>query len=142
LKGALERVGYRVVSTTDGAGALARIGPHPPDVIVLAGAVPDLDLLDLCMAVRHDLAGQKTPCVLVADAAGSAVVRCRVRARISCSRRLSARSRLPRVSVPSSRRLVTVNAARDRRCGETGRIGLIRMTATESGRLENTGVVE
>ena len=69
LKGALERVGYRVVSATDGAGALAQLGPHPPDVIVLAAAVPDMDLLDLCVAVRHDPAGQKTPFVLVADAA-------------------------------------------------------------------------
>lgn len=34
LKGALERVGYRVMSATDGAGALARLRPHPPDVIV------------------------------------------------------------------------------------------------------------
>ena len=35
LKGALERVGYRVMSAADGAGALARLGPHPPDAIVL-----------------------------------------------------------------------------------------------------------
>jgi CheY-like chemotaxis protein len=72
LKGALERVGYRVVNATDGAGALAHLGQQPPDVIVLAGAVPDMELLDLCVAVRHDPAAKTTPFVLVADAAGRA----------------------------------------------------------------------
>ena len=72
LKGALERVGYHVVNAEDGARALARLGHVPPDVIVLAGPVPDMELLDLCAAVRHDPAAQKTPFVLVGHAAGCA----------------------------------------------------------------------
>jgi CheY-like chemotaxis protein len=72
LQGALERVGYRVVNATDGAGALAHLGQQTPDVIVLAGAVPDMELLDLCVAVRHDPAAKQTPFVLVAEAAGRA----------------------------------------------------------------------
>lgn len=70
LKGALERVGYDVVHVDDGAGALARLGQRPPDLIVLAGTVPDMELLDFCAAVRHDPATEKTPFVLVAEAAG------------------------------------------------------------------------
>jgi len=69
LKGALERVGYEVVEVQDGAGALARLGAGPPDMIVLAGAVPDMEILDLCAAVRREPSAEKVPFVLVADAA-------------------------------------------------------------------------
>src|SRR5262245_8794701 len=70
LKGALERAGYDVVDASDGAGALARLGQRPPDLIVLAGEVPDMELLDLCAAVRRDPAAERTPFVVVGDAAG------------------------------------------------------------------------
>jgi CheY-like chemotaxis protein len=70
LEGALERVGYDVVHAEDGADALVRLGQGPPDLIVLAGTVPDMALLDLCRALRHDPSAEKTPFVLVADAAG------------------------------------------------------------------------
>jgi two-component system, cell cycle response regulator len=70
LTNALQRVGYHVVKVADAAGALARLGQQPPDVIVLAGLVPDMGLLDLCAALRHDPAVGKTPVVLVAEAAG------------------------------------------------------------------------
>jgi CheY-like chemotaxis protein len=69
LKRALERVGYEVVEVQDGAGALARLGAVPPDMIVLAGAVPDMEILDLCAAVRREPRAEKVPFVLVADAA-------------------------------------------------------------------------
>jgi CheY-like chemotaxis protein len=68
LKGALERAGYEVVHVEDAAGALAHLGAAPPDLIVLAGAVPDMELLDLCAAVRREPAAEKVPFVLVADA--------------------------------------------------------------------------
>jgi CheY-like chemotaxis protein len=45
---------------------------QPPDVIVLAGAVPDMDLLDLCTAVRRDPATTATPFILMGEAAGRA----------------------------------------------------------------------
>lgn len=69
LKGALERAGYDVVQVDDGAGALARLGAGPPDLIVLAGAVPDMEIVDLCAAVRREPAAEKVPFVLVAEAA-------------------------------------------------------------------------
>jgi CheY-like chemotaxis protein len=70
LTNALQRVGYHVVPVDDAAGALARLGQQPPDLIVLAGLVPDMGLLDLCAALRHDPVAEKTPVVLVADASG------------------------------------------------------------------------
>ena len=72
VKGALERVGYRVVNASDGAGVLRRLSEQPPDVIVLAGAVPDMELIDLCAAVRRDPAATTTPFILMGEAAGHA----------------------------------------------------------------------
>jgi CheY-like chemotaxis protein len=69
LRRALERAGYEVVGVEDAAGALACLGAEPPDLIVLAGSVPDMELPDLCAAVRRDPTGQKVPFVLVAEAA-------------------------------------------------------------------------
>jgi CheY-like chemotaxis protein len=68
LKGAFERVGYHVVYAENAAGALARLRQGPPDLIVLAGTVPDMDLLDLCAAVRREPAVENTPFVVVAEA--------------------------------------------------------------------------
>jgi CheY-like chemotaxis protein len=67
LKGALERVGYEVVEAADAVRALARVEESPPDLIVLAGTVPDMDLPDLCAALRRDPRAEKVPFVLVAD---------------------------------------------------------------------------
>jgi CheY-like chemotaxis protein len=69
MKWALEHAGYEVVKVDDAAGVLARLGDRPPDLIVVAGTVPDMDLLDLCAALRRDPAAERVPCVLVADAA-------------------------------------------------------------------------
>jgi DNA-binding response OmpR family regulator len=68
LKGALERAGYEVVQVEDGAGALARMGEGPPDLVVLAGSVPDMEIVDLCVALRREPASEKVPFVLVAEA--------------------------------------------------------------------------
>ena len=59
----------RVVKANDAAGALARLGAAPPDLILLAGSVPDMELLDLCAALRREPSAEKTPFVLVAGAA-------------------------------------------------------------------------
>jgi DNA-binding response OmpR family regulator len=69
LKRALERAGYDVVGVRDAVSALAHLGNPPPDLIVLAGAVPDMELPDLCAALRREPTGEKVPFVLVADAA-------------------------------------------------------------------------
>jgi CheY-like chemotaxis protein len=69
MKRALERVGYEVVTVGDAAGALARLSSQRPDLIVVAGIVPDMDVRDLCAALRRDPIAEKIPFVLVADAA-------------------------------------------------------------------------
>ncbi len=68
MKRALERVGYEVVKVDDAAGALARLGNQRPDLIVVAGTVPDMDLLELCAALRRDPVAEKVPFILGADA--------------------------------------------------------------------------
>jgi CheY-like chemotaxis protein len=65
MRGALERVGYEVVEVKDAAGAFARLGERP-DLIVVSGAVPDMDLR---AALRKDPVAERVPFVLVADAA-------------------------------------------------------------------------
>ena len=72
MRRALERVGYEVVKVDDAAGALARLDSQRPDLIVVAGVVPDMDLRDLCAALRRDPVMEKVPFVLVADAAAKA----------------------------------------------------------------------
>jgi DNA-binding response OmpR family regulator len=69
LKSALERAGYDVVGVEDAVSALRRLGSGSPDIVVLAGAVPDMDLADLCVALRREPTGEKVPFVLVGDAA-------------------------------------------------------------------------
>ena len=66
LKASLERVGYEVVQVQDGAAALMRIGTDRPDLIVMAGIVPDMELVDLCTALRRDPIAEKVPFVVVA----------------------------------------------------------------------------
>ncbi len=72
MKRALERAGYEVVKVDDAAGALAHLDAQRPDLIVVAGTVPDMDLLELCAALRRDPVVEKVPFVLVADAAARA----------------------------------------------------------------------
>ena len=86
LKGALERAGYEVVQAEDAATALTRLGEGPPDLVVLAGTVPDMELVDFCAAFRRDPAAEKVPFVLVADAAARRAARPRAPARIWSSR--------------------------------------------------------
>ena len=60
-------MGYEVVQVQDGAAALMRIGTDRPDLIVMAGIVPDMELVDLCTALRRDPIAEKVPFVLVAE---------------------------------------------------------------------------
>ncbi len=68
MRGALQRVGYEVVEVGNAAGAFARLDDRP-DLIVVSSAVPDMDLVALCTALRKDPVAEKVPFVLVADAA-------------------------------------------------------------------------
>lgn len=71
MRGALERAGYEVVEVADAAGVFQRLGDRP-DLLVVSGAVPDMDLLDFCVALRKDPVAEKVPFVLVAEAGARA----------------------------------------------------------------------
>ena len=71
MRGALERVGYEVLEVRDAATAFQRLGERP-HLIVLSGAVPDMGLLELCVALRKDPVAEKLPFVIVAEAAAKA----------------------------------------------------------------------
>ena len=68
MRGALERVGYEVVEVRDAARLFQRLDERP-DLIVVSGAVPDMDLLELCVRAPEGSRRGEAPFVLVAEAA-------------------------------------------------------------------------
>jgi CheY-like chemotaxis protein len=68
MKGALERAGYEVVEVRDAASAFERLSERP-HLIVVSSPVPDMDLRELCAALRKDPVAERLPFVLVAEAA-------------------------------------------------------------------------
>lgn len=54
LESALQPSGYRVVRAVTGALAAELTRRERPDVILVAGSLPDVDGVDLCRALRHD----------------------------------------------------------------------------------------
>jgi CheY-like chemotaxis protein len=61
---ALERAGYEVVATPDGAAALDAVRRHRPDVVVTDLDMPYMTGLDLCRAIRADERLRHIPVVL------------------------------------------------------------------------------
>ena len=64
VKRALERAGYEVVATPDGAAALDAVRRHRPDVVVTDLDMPHMTGLDLCRAIRADERLRHIPVVL------------------------------------------------------------------------------
>ncbi len=50
----LENAGFRVLASGDGASALAMVRAETPDLVVLDLALPGMDGLDVCRALRRD----------------------------------------------------------------------------------------
>jgi CheY-like chemotaxis protein len=65
---ALERAGYEVVATPDGAAALDAVRRHRPDVVVTDLDMPHMTGLDLCRAIRADERLRHIPVVLASGA--------------------------------------------------------------------------
>ena len=63
LERALRFEGYAVVSAADGAGALAAIDDHEPDVVVLDVSMPVVDGLSVCRRLRAR--GDQTPVLML-----------------------------------------------------------------------------
>jgi CheY-like chemotaxis protein len=64
LRRALERAGHEVVTTEDGAQALAAVRKHLPDMVVTDMDMPRMTGLDLCRAIRADVRLRHIPVVL------------------------------------------------------------------------------
>ena len=67
-----ELEGHEVASAADGAGALAAVAAHRPDVVVLDIMMPPPDGFTVCEGLRQDPATQHLPIVLLTARAQAA----------------------------------------------------------------------
>lgn len=65
----LEKDGYQVTASADGATGLAQIRKAPPDLLVLDLMLPKLSGLEICKEVRKDMGLNRLP-VLILTAKG------------------------------------------------------------------------
>jgi two-component system alkaline phosphatase synthesis response regulator PhoP len=65
----LEKHGYQVTSSADGATGLAQIRKSPPDLLVLDLMLPRLSGLDICKDIRRDVNLNRLP-ILILTAKG------------------------------------------------------------------------
>src|ERR1700741_4546877 len=61
----LARDGHEVIDVGDGEAALAAVYENPPDVVLLAVPLPQLDGLEVCRRLKSDPATRFTPVVLI-----------------------------------------------------------------------------
>jgi DNA-binding response OmpR family regulator len=61
----LEKSGFSVERLANGRDALASIGAHPPDVLVLDLMLPEVDGLEICRHVRGNTATAATPIIML-----------------------------------------------------------------------------
>ena len=57
----LEREGYQVVRSSDGADALRQVRARPPDLVLLDLMLPGMDGLEVCRRLRQDPATAPLP---------------------------------------------------------------------------------
>jgi len=65
LRARLAAHGYEIVTASDGEEALAAVGAHQPDLILLDVMMPKLDGIEVCRRLRADLTLPFIPIVLV-----------------------------------------------------------------------------
>jgi two-component system, OmpR family, alkaline phosphatase synthesis response regulator PhoP len=65
----LEKDGYQVVASSDGATGLAQIRKAPPDILILDLMLPKLSGLEICKEVRKDVSLNRLP-ILILTAKG------------------------------------------------------------------------
>src|SRR5881628_3757417 len=61
----LEREGYQVVRSSDGADALRQVRARPPDLVLLDLMLPGMDGLEVCRRLRQDPATAPLPIVML-----------------------------------------------------------------------------
>jgi DNA-binding response OmpR family regulator len=64
-KDALERVGYQIVTATDGASGITAAQRERPDLIILDVLMPNLDGYQICRRMRADPELKDTPILLL-----------------------------------------------------------------------------
>jgi putative two-component system response regulator len=69
LRNHLEAAGNRVISAKDGAAALRMLSAHPVDLVLCQAALPDMDGIEVCRAIKRAPATQNIPVVLLIAAA-------------------------------------------------------------------------
>jgi putative two-component system response regulator len=69
LRNHLEAAGNRVISAKDGAAALRMLSAHPVDLVLCQAALPDMDGIEVCRAIKRAPATQNIPVVLLIGAA-------------------------------------------------------------------------
>src|SRR5689334_3409568 len=61
----MSRLGYTIVTATDGASALALVDQHRPDIILLDVNMPGIDGFEVCRRLKADSRTRLIPIVLV-----------------------------------------------------------------------------
>jgi len=61
----IEREGYQVVRSSDGADALRQVRARPPDLVLLDLMLPGMDGLEVCRRLRQDPATAPLPIVML-----------------------------------------------------------------------------
>jgi DNA-binding response OmpR family regulator len=61
----LEQAGYRVITTSDGASALAAAYRDPPDLVILDLMLPEMDGLEVCRRLRQQANTATLPVVML-----------------------------------------------------------------------------
>ncbi len=69
----LEAAGHRVISAGDGAAALRMLSAYPVDVVLCQAALPDMDGIEVCRAIKQAPATRDVPVVLLIAAADELV---------------------------------------------------------------------
>ncbi|HVH64352.1 MAG TPA: response regulator, partial [Candidatus Dormibacteraeota bacterium] len=67
VRGALDRDGYRVIAAGDGAVALRQLAALGGEVVICEAALPDMDGLDVCRAIKRAPATAAVGVVLVLE---------------------------------------------------------------------------
>lgn len=70
LTEALTRIGARVVCCDEGTGGIAEVYQCQPDLVIVPGALDDLDGYQLCRLLRNDLSTRHLIIVLLVEANG------------------------------------------------------------------------
>jgi putative two-component system response regulator len=65
----LEAAGHRVISAKDGAAALRMLSAQPVDLVLCVAALPDMDGIEVCRAIKQAPATREIPVVLLIAAA-------------------------------------------------------------------------